>query len=605
MTQTTQTNGRARYTAPTLPRVAALYARVSSKKQGEDGKASLPTQLDAMRTWAAEHGYATTDEHTYVEMHSGEELYERPVLTRLREDAKQRRPFAVVLCYSVERLARQSAYVQILLDELERLGMFLQFATEELEDTALGRAIMNMRAYAGEVESERRKDRFRRAILARVASGKPVVGQRASYGYAWADIRNAAGKLLREREIERPDTAAVVRRIWQMVDDGHTQNRIATTLTREGVLVPSGKPGVSWDPTTIHYILHNPKYWGEPEALKKRSVPVDKAVRHLYRRRFRDVPTPPSERVKLPTSVAPPLITKELAERVHARLRQNKELAPRNNHAPDATLCRGLAVCAICGTRMSVINHSVHLAGAQFRCNIGTRIATQRAKCPAGSNTIMAAKLDEAVVEEMIRLFETPGQLAAELAAARAQASDKRAEADEPASELTHKIADAERRLANLRRQAELVDAPDQQEALAARMTLLARDRDVWTRELEGKATQTARLRAKEDAILDFQQHVTVEHGSMQDWADNLMRQFLLILDARVEVWPLRAVTEGRAKDRGVLCLDLPLSGPRRLALTRLLHAEHVVAGVSLATNADDNGVDCTDISFARSTIYT
>jgi site-specific DNA recombinase len=522
------TNGRPRHTPPVLPRVAALYCRVSSKKQGEDDKTSLRTQLAAMRTWAEAHSYATADDYTYVETHSGEELYERPALTRLREDAKQRRPFALVLCYSVERLARNSAYVQIVLDELERLGMQLQFSTEELEDTPLGRAVMNMRASAGEVESERHKDRFRRAILAGVASGKPMVGPRATYGYQWADIRNAQGKLVREREIERPDTAAVVRRIWTMVDDGHTQNAIATILTREGVLTPSGKPGVSWDPTTIHYILHNPTYWGEPEALKRHSVPVDKAVRHLYRHRWRDVPTPPSERVKLPKSVAPALITKELAERVHARLRQNKELAPRNNREPDAALCRGLAYCGICGTRMNVINHSQRLAGPQFRCNIGTRIATQRAKCPTGTNQIMAAKLDAAVVEELIRQFETPGLLVAELDAARVQASEKRVEADEPGCDLAHKIADAERRLANLRAQAELVDPPDQQEALAARITVLARDRDVWQRELAGREANAARLRAKEASIIDFQAHVTAEHGSMQAWADTLMRQLLL-----------------------------------------------------------------------------
>jgi DNA invertase Pin-like site-specific DNA recombinase len=158
-------NGRPRYSAPTLPRIAALYARVSSVAQGEDGKASLPTQLAEMRAHAERLGYATCPEFTYVERHSGEELYERPELSRLREDAKRRphAPFGLVLCYSVERLARNSAYVQIVLDEWERLGIGLQFATEELENTPLGRAIMNMRAFAGEVESERRKDRVHRA----------------------------------------------------------------------------------------------------------------------------------------------------------------------------------------------------------------------------------------------------------------------------------------------------------------------------------------------------------------------------------------------------------------------------------------------------------
>src|SRR5260221_1218338 len=132
-------NGRPRYTPPTLPRIAALYARVSSTRQGADDKASLPTQLDAMRSYAEAHGYATCDAYTYVEMHTGEELYERPELSRLRDDAK-RRPFGLVLAYSVDRLPRASAYVQIVFEEVKRLGIRLPVATAEMEDTPLARA---------------------------------------------------------------------------------------------------------------------------------------------------------------------------------------------------------------------------------------------------------------------------------------------------------------------------------------------------------------------------------------------------------------------------------------------------------------------------------
>jgi site-specific DNA recombinase len=249
MTKTTR-NGRPRFSPPILPRTAALYARVSSTRQGAEGKASLPTQLDAMRAYAEAHGFATSDEYTYVEKHSGEELYERPALTRLRDDAK-RRPFGRVLAYSVERLARNSAYVQIVLDELERLGMQLQFATEQLEDTPLGRAINNMRAYAGEVETERRRDRVHRAKMARVQSGKPLAGSRSTYGYDWADERRADGRLARERLVENPVTAPIMRRIWAMADNDYTQRQIAGVLTQEQVPLPSGKLGTR-DPSTIH-----------------------------------------------------------------------------------------------------------------------------------------------------------------------------------------------------------------------------------------------------------------------------------------------------------------------------------------------------------------
>ncbi len=170
-----------------------------------------------------------------------------------------------------------------------------------------------------------------------------------------------------------------MRRIWAMADTGGTQRQIAGVLTTEQVPLPSGKLG-EWDPSTIHYLLHNPIYWGEPEALKKRNVPVEKAVRHLYRRRMREVPRPAAERVKLPSTIAPALITKEMAERVHARLYSNKQLSARNNAQPDASLLRGLAYCGVCHTRMTLVNANAHLTGPQFRCNMGTRLLGQRIK---------------------------------------------------------------------------------------------------------------------------------------------------------------------------------------------------------------------------------
>jgi len=579
----------ARYTAPTLPRMAALYARVSSVAQGEDGKASLPTQLAEMRAHAERLGYATCDEFTYVERHSGEELYERPELLRLRDDAKRRphAPFGLVLVYSVERLARNSAHVQIVLDEWERLGIGLQFATEELENTPLGRAIMNMRAYAGEVETERRKDRFARAKLARVHAGKPIPGKRPTFGYEWTDARRADGRLAREQLVENPLTAPVMRRIWAMADAGGTQRGIASTLTREQVPLPSGKLG-DWDSTTIHFLLHNGVYWGEPEAFKDRNVPVDKAVRHKYRRSYRQVTRPAEERIALPATMAPPLVSKEVAERVHARLRQNKELAPRNNRQPAVTFLRGLAHCGACGARMVVLNANQYRSGAQFRCSRGTR-----GNCPARGNTIMAAKLDAAAWAEMVRLFETPGELAAELRAARAQARSQHTEAAQPVDDLTRKIADAERRLANPRKTAELIDDDDEREAMAARITLLKRDRDTWTRELAGREAAAARPRLREEAIIAFQQHVAAEHGSMETWASHFMRQLMLILDARVEVFPLLEVQAGTAHDRAVLHAKMPLSGLRRIALVRLLRDEHVLTAVGAPARPDDG--DCAE----------
>lgn len=605
----TATRGRPRYTAPTLPRIAALYARVSKANQGEEGKASLPTQIDAMRAYAEELGFAVVDEYIYVEKHSGEELYERPEMTCLRSDAK-RCAFGLVLCYSVERLARHSGYVQIVLEELERLGIGLDFASERLEDTPEGRMIRSVKAYAGEVENERRKDRIHRALMARVQSGKPIAGARPRYGYKWADIRNADGKLIRERLVEDPDTMPVVLRIWHMADAGMTQRQIAGMLTQEGILTPTGKR-LTWDPSTIHQILTDGIYWGEPVALKRRVVPVEKAVRDRYRRRFRDIPRPIEERVALPSTVAPAVISKEMAMRVQERKRQNKELSARRNREPNATLLRGLAYCGVCGYRLTVANANSQLVGPQFRCNTQTRLLNKfEDQCRKSGNTIMAHKLDAIVWAKMIELFEEPGRLAAELDAARTMAHDQHTEADAPARTLKNKIANAEKELAGLRKMAALIDSEREREAYALRINLLARDRDLWVKELAGLEAAAARPRIKEQAILDFQAHVAAEHGNMEGWAFHVMRQLLLLLEARVEVWPVGDVKSGKAEDRAVLQVNLPIAGERRLALSRLLRDEQVDRVMSAvaadgSASAEFNGTNSADHAFARSTMKT
>ncbi len=159
------------------------------------------------------------------------------------------------------------------------------------------------------------------------------------------------------------------------------------------------------------------------------------------------------------------------------------------------------------------------------------------------------------------------------------------------------------------------MESDDQVQAFAARITLLARERDVLVHELAGRAAAAARPRVREEAILAFQQHVAAEHGDMVAWASHLMRELLRIVQARVEVWPQRDVQSGTASDRAVLHVTLPLAGERRAALSRLLREEHVLTAVEgasgsshpggLGTAATLGNVDCADHSFARSTMYT
>src|SRR5260221_5555792 len=85
------------------------------------------------------------------------------------------------------------------------------------------------------------------------------------------------------------------------------------------------------------------------------------------------------------------------------------------------------------------------------------------------------------------------------------------------------------------------------------------------------------------------------------------MRQLMLIVDARVEVWPVRDVQSGKAEDRAVLHVKLPLTGERRAALSRLLRDEHVLTAVENGQPAEEGGTlsDCDERALAFSRMST
>src|SRR3712207_2987218 len=99
--------------------IAAIYCRVSS--QGQEENASLPTQEEACRRFAAQRDYRVDEGHVYREVHSGGDLWERPQLTALRE-AVRRREVGAIICSALDRLSRKQTHIAILADECERAG---------------------------------------------------------------------------------------------------------------------------------------------------------------------------------------------------------------------------------------------------------------------------------------------------------------------------------------------------------------------------------------------------------------------------------------------------------------------------------------------------
>ena len=84
---------------------AAIYARVSTDKQEEEGT-SLVTQVQKCLECCWRKGYVVAEIHIYREVWTGAEYRERPLLSKLREAARNRE-FDVVVFYAFDRLSRK------------------------------------------------------------------------------------------------------------------------------------------------------------------------------------------------------------------------------------------------------------------------------------------------------------------------------------------------------------------------------------------------------------------------------------------------------------------------------------------------------------------
>jgi DNA invertase Pin-like site-specific DNA recombinase len=122
---------------------------VSSDMQAD--KNSLPSQLRELLIRAKGEGVYVRPEDIFWEVYTGDELWERPELTRMR-GLFESRPFDCVYFYSVDRFARKAFYAELVLDEARAAGIEADFVTEKFQTTPEGKLLRRADEYVAEGE---------------------------------------------------------------------------------------------------------------------------------------------------------------------------------------------------------------------------------------------------------------------------------------------------------------------------------------------------------------------------------------------------------------------------------------------------------------------
>lgn len=248
---------------------AAIYARVSSREQAEEGL-SIPAQLKQLKKYAVDNGFEIT--HEFVDRGESARTADRPEFQKMIALAKQKpKPFDVILIHKTDRFARNREDAIIYKSLLRReCGIDVISITEKFDDTPHGQlmeGIMEVVAefYSANLSKEVMKGMNEKADMGAVLGEPP-------YGYT---IDKGTGKF----KPYEPE-AKVIRYIYNQYIEGKSLRDIGIDLRTNGpkmfgeaalkkvskAVKNEGKyktQKMTWRANSVRRILKNRVYIGE------------------------------------------------------------------------------------------------------------------------------------------------------------------------------------------------------------------------------------------------------------------------------------------------------------------------------------------------------
>jgi site-specific DNA recombinase len=384
---------------------AAIYARVSTDKQGRDQ--TIDSQLGPLRRWAAAHGHELKGEHVYIdEGYSGVRL-DRPALDRLR-DAAREGEFDVVGVFSPDRLARRYAYQVLLLEELRKAACAVEFIERPISDDPHDQLLLQIQGAIAEYERAVLAERFRRGKLQKARAGQ-WVGGRAPYGYRYVPKRDGVPGHLVVDEAE----AEVVRMLYRWLIEERTTVRQILKRLADGPWRPRNGKRL-WSNSVVHRVLSDAVYTGTAHTNRNVLVPPRKPRSTGPRAGLPSCRKPRPREEWIPVPV-PAIIDEATHQHAIDQLARNSALSFRNNTRNDYLL-RCLLTCRTCGLAMFGVTTSgtggrrVH---RYYMCHGKDTLARDRAcRCPQARTKV--EELDAAVWGHITGLLDDPATLAAQ-----------------------------------------------------------------------------------------------------------------------------------------------------------------------------------------------
>lgn len=151
-----------------MPKVAVIYCRVSSDRQATEGH-GLDGQERRCREYAAAHGYTVAA--VFRDEGASGGTFDRPALRALFDHLRRHRDVDLVLFEDVSRIARDmGVHIQVL-SEITRLGAKYQTVNQPIEDTVVGKFIVQSLANVAELHRNLNAQNVKNRMKARLQAG--------------------------------------------------------------------------------------------------------------------------------------------------------------------------------------------------------------------------------------------------------------------------------------------------------------------------------------------------------------------------------------------------------------------------------------------------
>lgn len=297
---------------------------------------------------------------------------ERPALKRLLKDIENDR-VDVVVVYKIDRLSRSLMDFAKLVDVFDRKQVTFVSITQSFNTTtSMGRLTLNVLLSFAQFEREVIGERIRDKIAASRKKGMWMGGW-APLGY---DVKS-------RKLVTNESEAELVRSIFLRFSRGKSGTLLVQELRNEGSV---NKQGKTIDKGFLYRLLNNRIYRGE--AVHKGTA---YAGEH------------------------PPIISKELWERVHGVLKESPRKRAANSRARTPALLKGLLFgptgCAMTPTH-------TRRRGRLYRYYVSTSVLKKDlASCPI--KRVAADEIEAIVIDQIRRFAKTPEVVVATWRAAR------------------------------------------------------------------------------------------------------------------------------------------------------------------------------------------